>query len=597
VGQDGILRGVGNPAGPPSGNCPRHYTSRLLLCVLFAAELACQKKVTGPPPRYAVLRFENLSGDPSLDWTGRAASETLPVSLAGELDGPMLPADALARLEQSLGARPPSAPGISTERQEAVLAGATRLIYGYVERSGSRICITASVEDLSSGKVERTVSAVDSSPLAALEQIARDFSPHARPAPTSSEAALRLYAVALESPAAAGIDELNQAIHLDPNFGAAWNAAVNLDLARADRAAALDAIDRAHRQKLDPLSLARLDLEAANLQQDSPVRIDALRKISLLTPADTTLLRTLAEAETNAGRFPDAVTDWRKLTVTFPEDPSTWNSLGYTLSYAGDYAGAQTALLEYARIRPKDPNASDSLGDLDYRFRKFGEAAAHYAQATKEQPDFERYGDLYKAAWARYNAGDKPGADALFAQFRAAREKLSDTLMPLVSADWLYRTGRKKEAVAALRMSLSGKAPEALVTNGYALLTIWDLLGHDRAQAAKDSLAMGPRIIDAPELIARFVALPSASAAEWKTRADHLIPPAVAAIRPLALGYALMFDGQGAAALPVWEMIASGRPATDFFTRAVYAHLQGKPPERPLVPDPAAFNQFLAVLE
>jgi hypothetical protein len=76
-----------------------------------------------------------------------------------------------------------------------------------------------------------------------------------------------------------------------------------------------------------------------------------------------------------------------------------------------------------------------------------------------------------------------------------------------------------------------------------------------------------------------------------------MIAPALAPLRPLALGYALMFDGQREAALPVWEMIVKERPATDFFTRAIYAHLQGKPPERPLVPDPNNFNQFLAVLE
>ena len=427
-------------------------------------------------------------------------------------------------------------------------------------------------------------------------------SPQSKPGPTSNEAALRFYALALECPPATVPEDLNQAIRLDPNFGPAWNAQVGLDLARGDRAAATDAIGRAHKQKLDPLSLARLDLEAANMQPDTAARIDALRKISLLSPADTALLRNLAEAETTSGRFDAAAADWKKLTVTFPDDPSAWNSLGYTLSYKGDYPGAMAALQEYARIRPKDPNAYDSLGDLNYIFRKFAEAAASYMQATKVQPDFERYGDLYKAAWARFNAGDKPGADALFAQFRAAREKLSDGSIPLVAADWLYRTGRKPEAVAALRMSLAGNASkaspaEALRANGYALLTIWDLLGHDRAQAAKDSLAMGPGIIDAPMLVARFAALPSASETEWKARADHMIPPNLAPLRPLALGYALLFDGQRAAALPVWEMIVKERPATDFFTRALYAHLQGKPPERPLVPDPAAFNYFLAVLE
>jgi tetratricopeptide (TPR) repeat protein len=579
--------------------------SRLLLCALLAAQIACQKKIAGPPPRYAVLRFENLSGDPSLDWTGRAASEMLSVSLdgafAGEFAGPVLPAVALGRLQQSLGIRPPSAPGLSGERQEAEIAGATRLIYGYVERSRSLVRITASIEDLSSGKLLRTVSAVDSSPLAALRQIAHDFSPGAKPGPTSSEAALRSYALGLEAPPATGADDLNEALRLDPDFGPAWTIQVTLDLARGDRAAAADAISRAHRQKLDPLSLARLDLEAANMQPDPSVRIDALRRISLLSPADISLLRTLAEAETASGRFETAAVDWKKLTVTFPDDPAAWNSLGYTLSYKGDYPGAKAALQEYARMRPKDPNAYDSLGDLNYTFRKFAEAAASYTQASQIQPDFERYGDLYKAAWARFHAGDKPGADALFAQFRAAREKLSDQSILLQAADWLYRTGRKPEAVAALRMSLaedSTKAlPAVLRANGYAQLTIWDLLANDRAQAAKDSVAMGPGIIDAPMLVARFAALPSAPPAEWEARAEHMIAGALAPLRPLALGYALLLDGHREAALPVWEAIVKDRPATDFFTRALYVHLQGKPPERPLVPDPAAFNHFLAVLE
>ena len=51
-------------------------------------------------------------------------------------------------------------------------------------------------------------------------------------------------------------------------------------------------------------------------------------------------------------------------------------------------------------------------------------------------------------------------------------------------------------------------------------------------------------------LVARFAALPSASATEWKARADSLIRrPSLAPLRPLALGYALMLDGKRAAAL------------------------------------------------
>ena len=98
-------------------------------------------------------------------------------------------------------------------------------------------------------------------------------------------------------------------------------------------------------------------------------------------------------------------------------------------------------------------------------------------------------------------------------------------------------------------------------------------------------------------LLVRFAALPSASAEEWKTRSERMIPPAMASLRPLALGYALLLDGKREAALPVWEEIVRASSATDFFVRAIYTRLQGKQLERPLLPDPRNFNPFRAVLD
>ena len=97
-------------------------------------------------------------------------------------------------------------------------------------------------------------------------------------------------------------------------------------------------------------------------------------------------------------------------------------------------------------------------------------------------------------------------------------------------------------------------------------------------------------------MIARFAALPTASAAEWEARADHMIPPSAGALRPLALGYALMLDGKREAALPVWAQIVKASSATDFFVRAIYARLEGKPRSVRCCPIPANFNLFLAVL-
>jgi TolB-like protein len=46
-----------------------------LACLLvFLTDCGRQSRVS---PRMAVLRFENLSGDPALDWMGRGFSEIL----------------------------------------------------------------------------------------------------------------------------------------------------------------------------------------------------------------------------------------------------------------------------------------------------------------------------------------------------------------------------------------------------------------------------------------------------------------------------------------------------------------------------------------
>ena len=81
----------------------RVFFSRQTVPLIIAMGVAmgvagCGQKAIGPPPRYAVLRFENLSGDAALEWTGRAASEVFTRTLSGALDGPVLARTALARL-------------------------------------------------------------------------------------------------------------------------------------------------------------------------------------------------------------------------------------------------------------------------------------------------------------------------------------------------------------------------------------------------------------------------------------------------------------------------------------------------------------------
>ena len=229
----------------------------------------CRQKVAGPPPSYAVVRFENLSGEPAVEWMGRAASELLSGTLASAMEGPVIATTAMLRLSSTLGPHPEAAPGISSEKISAQLAGANRIISGYVERSSAGLRITSVEEDLLTRKVVRTTTVVDPVPLRALNELARAISPRAGAYQTSSEEALRLYCIGREAGAEAAAASLEQSVHADPHFGPAWDALIQVALGRGDRPGAERLIARAREQNLDKLSVANLDLDSAVLSGDA----------------------------------------------------------------------------------------------------------------------------------------------------------------------------------------------------------------------------------------------------------------------------------------------------------------------------------------
>src|ERR1019366_5263132 len=116
----------------------------------------------------------------------------------------------------------------------------------------------------------------------------------------------------------------------------------------------------------------------------------------------------------------------------------------------------------------------------------------------------------------------------------------------------------------------------------------------DRSQAMEDAVAAG-RPSTAVVAMMRFIVEPAPSAKEREERSTRLNAPIE--FRRLALGYALLLDGNREAALPVWEEIVKAAPATDFFSRAIYGRLRKLPEERPMVPEPNQVNQFAAVLD
>src|SRR5262249_7059147 len=150
--------------------------------------------------RVAVLRFENLSADASDDWMGRALSEIVTSELTGSPGIFALPAIRIHAVQNGLGARPATLPGVSAERTAALAAGATKIALGeYVVRGGT-LEARMTVEDEITGKmtVLPPVTAPVGDIVNAATELARQMSDRITPYGTKNPLVVRTHVRAFE---------------------------------------------------------------------------------------------------------------------------------------------------------------------------------------------------------------------------------------------------------------------------------------------------------------------------------------------------------------------------------------------------------------
>ncbi len=185
-----------------SRRCCRRGAGAGLALVALGWLAGCSRSEP-PAARVAVLRFENLTGDASLDWMGRALSELVGAAATGTPRRWVIPYSTLRTWGRALGPRPAAAPGISGERSQALLAGANRLVQGEYSIAGGKLWVAAVVEDAASGKTVEWAEAAGAGPedvLGAAAALAAGLGMTGQPPATANPEALRYYAEGLEAP-------------------------------------------------------------------------------------------------------------------------------------------------------------------------------------------------------------------------------------------------------------------------------------------------------------------------------------------------------------------------------------------------------------
>jgi len=550
-----------------------------VIAVLALMPAACGRRSAGPQiERLAVLRFENLGQDPSADWMGRAFSEIITDELSTAADVYAIPISRLLAYNQTLGVRPISAPGISGEWAMALAAGANRIGYGEYSVRGGRLEARLSIEDQRSGKTTRVLSssAAAGDVIAAATGLARQVSDRAQPYGTRNPQAVQAWVAAEESAAPeAARQAAEQALAADPDFAAPYRGLAQWKAKRGDPAGAqaLLAQGLARGGRISAIERARMEEGLAEIRRDASGRQRALAAMLELDPLDPVAWRSLADTAVNRHEYTAAVQAYLRSLEIEPDDLNARNQLGYAAAWAGDLETAVRALRAYQALRPTDANPLDSLGDVNLITGHLREAEGFYLEAVKKDPNFLNHIEYFKAAMARLMTGDVAGADALANQYINLRAGVHDPALGYYRAEWSSISGRRTayQELLAVAESHAGSADAAsrdLASRAYAELAIAHLMRGDRASAAQraqESARLAGPSSAGLSLIARFLAQPSGSPAEWAARADRLFGNAAQSpLRDLTLGYALLLDKQFQAASGAlkraWE--ASG-PSTD----------------------------------
>jgi tetratricopeptide (TPR) repeat protein len=593
--------------------CRFAFTGLLLLAIP-----ACSRGPAAPATeRLAILRFENLGADPSADWMGRAFSDIIATELEGAPHIDIIDLARIHNLDRQLGVRPVSAPGISAESTGALAAGANRLALGDYSVRAGKLEVQLTLRDPASLKTVRVLSASAPAgePLVAASTLARQISSAAKPYLTANEDALKAYFTAIETAdPAARRQAANTAIAADSNFTPAYRLLAQAKLQAQDREGAIATLEaaRTHDSGMPAAEKARVDFDVASLRNDPAARQAALAALAGVSNRNPDVWRSLGEAAYARHDYRQAAMALQHLLEIEPDDTNALNELGYSKAYLGDLDGALAALRRYQNLRPSEANPLDSQADVNLLLGHLREAEDLYLQGAKKDPNFLGGPgvELFKASMAHLMTGDVAGADVLAKQYQDARAAGHDPTVPYRAAQWLWISGRRKQAVQqmqAFAQSTERSPQHELAAIAYTEMALWSLYSGDRANAAavlQKAMPLAGPASAATVILARFLAQPPGSDAEWTSRAAQLFRnPAQEGLRDLMTAYALLLDKQYQPASRVLQNLYDTGRATDEGIPALLAWTlleTGRAPDAaPLlrlnpVPPPGGIGSFTA---
>ena len=447
----------------------------------------------------AVLNFNNLSDDHSLDWLDHGVPEMLTTNLAQVQGLEVLSTERVSNALQRMGKSGDHIdPGVAQE--VARNAGADAFVTGALLKTGpTQLRVDVRVLDTRTGQIlfsdkldaentQKVFAMVDELTSRVAEKFVSGGGPQRGPsiqeASTSNIEAYKHYQKGRDFSSRFlyedGIREYQQAVQLDPQFALAymWLAdafSQEADLRKAHEVFAKVEQLQSHLSRKDQLWF---QANSAMRGQDPEADLKALDALVSEFPRDSQARSAYSRTLNAWGQFSEGLKVLNDGLALDPNDDVLLNIMAYLQANAGHADASLAACDKYAALRPGDPNPVDTRGDVLFMLHRDDEALAAYRKELELRPDFSHYDAYVKMAIVYADQQKLPVAEASLQQYAQHVTSIYTAYLPIFEGQFKLVRGdidgalaSYREAVAALaRAGQDAGAGEAL--GQYASLAI-----------------------------------------------------------------------------------------------------------------------------
>jgi serine/threonine protein kinase/tetratricopeptide (TPR) repeat protein len=489
----------------PARRVPLFWAAAAGALVLLVAALLYLRRPASDPapstssrPSVAVLFFENVTGDPSLDWLHTGLTEMLVTDLSQSPHIEVLPTERLYQILQELNRLDERITSMEVMQEVAVRAGVETLVLGSFMKAGENIRINIRVQEANSGKIlatEKVEGVGESSVFSMVDDLTRrvrtrfdvpadadgELDRGLEDVTTSSLEAYRYYAEGINLHQRFQQEEaialFEKALEVDPGFAMALAklSVIHNNLGHGRRSddygrRALEHVDRLSARERHYIEGLHYSRRRATFGR----AIAAYRKTLELYPDHTSARNNLALLYQDFEKYEEAIEEGESLIRAKFEFAGIYNIVSLSHGARGDLAKGHQVVQEFVERYPENWAGHANLGWHLLKWGKLDESKAAYLKADSMRPENWRNLSGFWAIHALQE--DWSGAAGVAKRMASSSDPYMKSLgANALAVNALYR-GRSREALAALPAGEDFGEPDPIraQSNSLSAYVLWE---------------------------------------------------------------------------------------------------------------------------